>query len=149
MPELLRELAERDPVTYERIDRQNPRRVVRAVEVVRLTGKPFSAQRAEWQPSTLNPQPSTCSIGLTRSAADLLQRIEARVDSMFRRGWVAETEHLRGERSLAATIELVKTRTRQFAKRQMTWFRRQLQLTWVNLEPQGDADAAAKAIAEL
>ena len=173
MPELLRELAERDPVTYERIDRQNPRRVVRAVEVVRLTGKPFSAQRAEWQPSTLNPQPSTCSIGLTRSAADLLQRIEARVDSMFRRGWVEETEqllqrglaqnktamqalgyrqiveHLRGERSLAATIELVKTRTRQFAKRQMTWFRRQLQLTWVNLEPQGDADAAAKAIAEL
>src|SRR5512136_1607037 len=48
LPELLRELAERDPVTYERIDRQNPRRVIRAIEVIRLTGKPFSAQRAVW-----------------------------------------------------------------------------------------------------
>ncbi len=54
--ELLHELSQRDPVTYERIDRQNPRRVIRALEVIRLTGKPFSEQRAEWQPpSTLNP----------------------------------------------------------------------------------------------
>ena len=49
LPELLRELAERDPATYERIDRQNPRRVIRALEVIRLTGKPFSAQRADWR----------------------------------------------------------------------------------------------------
>src|SRR5437879_2246879 len=41
-PHLLRELSERDPVTYERIDRQNPRRIIRAIEVIRLTGKPFS-----------------------------------------------------------------------------------------------------------
>ena len=90
---------------------------------------------------------------------------------MFRQGWVAETEqllqrglaqnktamqalgyrqiaeHLRGERSLADTIELVKLRTRQFAKRQMTWFRRQLQLTWINLEPQSSAESAAEVIA--
>jgi tRNA dimethylallyltransferase len=90
---------------------------------------------------------------------------------MFRQGWVAETEqllerglgqnktamqalgyrqiveHLRGERSLAETIELVKVRTRQFAKRQMTWFRRQLQLSWVNLEPQSRAEAVAERIA--
>ena len=89
---------------------------------------------------------------------------------MFRQGWVAETEqilrrglaqnqtamqalgyrqiveHLRGERSLADTIELVKLRTRQFAKRQMTWFRRQLPLTWLALEAEGSAEAAAKAI---
>ena len=173
LPELLRELAERDPVTYERIDRQNPRRVVRAIEVIRLTGKPFSAQRAVWQTSTLNPQPSTCHIGLTRSPADLHRRIAARVDTMFRQGWVAETEqllqrglaenqtamqalgyrqiveHLRGKRSLAETIELVKLRTRQFAKRQMTWFRRQLALTWVDLEPQDSAAAVAKRIAGL
>ena len=85
---------------------------------------------------------------------------------MFRQGWVAETEqllkrglaqnqtamqalgyrqiveHLRGERSLPETIELVKVRTRQFAKRQMTWFRRQLQLTWINLEPQSSAESS-------
>src|SRR5439155_23018025 len=48
--ELLRELAERDPATYERIDRQNLRRLIRAVEVIRLPGKPFSAHRARWRP---------------------------------------------------------------------------------------------------
>jgi tRNA dimethylallyltransferase len=172
LPELLRELAERDPVTYARIDRQNPRRVIRAVEVIRLTGKPFSAQRAQWQPSTLNPQPSTFCLGLARSSADLHQRIEARVDAMFRRGWVAETEHLLGHglagnrtamqalgyrqiaehlggvRSLPATIELVKLRTRQFTKRQMTWFRRQLQLTWIALDPQSNVEKIAQLILE-
>jgi tRNA dimethylallyltransferase len=171
LPELLRELAERDPVTYERIDRQNPRRVIRAIEVIRLTGKPFSAQRADWQPSTLNPQPSTRHFGLARTPADLQRRIDSRVDAMFRRGWVAETEqllhrglaqnqtamqalgyrqiveHLRGERSLAETVALVKIRTRQFAKRQMTWFRRQFHLTWIHLEPQSSAEAVVKMIA--
>jgi tRNA dimethylallyltransferase len=170
LSELLRELAERDPVTYERIDRQNPRRVIRAIEVIRLTGQPFSTQRADWQPSALDSRPSTPCFGFARSAADLHRRIEARVDAMFRRGWVAETEqllkrgldrnqtamqalgyrqiveHLRGERSLPETIELVKIRTRQFAKRQMTWFRRQLRLNWINLEPQGSAEAVAKTI---
>jgi tRNA dimethylallyltransferase len=169
LPDLLRELAERDPATYQRIDRQNPRRVIRAVEVIRLSGQPFSALRADWQ---LSPHPSPSSplhFGFARSAADLHQRIEARVDAMFREGWVAETEqllqqglaqnktamqalgyrqiveHLRGERSLAETVELVKLRTRQFAKRQMTWFRRQLQLTWINLEPQGSAEVSWQA----
>jgi tRNA dimethylallyltransferase len=169
--ELLRELAERDPVTYERIDRRNRRRVIRAIEVIRLTGQPFSSQRADWQPPTPDPRPSTLHFGLARSAADLRQRIDARVDSMFRRGWVAETEalltrglaenktalqalgyrqiveHLRGERSLPETIELVKIRTHQFAKRQMTWFRRQLRLTWINLEPRASAEAVVNTIA--
>jgi tRNA dimethylallyltransferase len=173
LPALLRELAERDPVTYDRIDRHNPRRVIRAIEVIRLTGNPFSAQRAAWQHATRNTQHAANCIGLARSPTDLQQRIEARVDAMFRRGLVAETEallkrglaqnqtamqalgyrqiveHLRGERSLPETIELVKTRTRQFAKRQMTWFRRQLELTWINLEPQTSAEAAVKTIAAL
>jgi tRNA dimethylallyltransferase len=171
MPELLRELAEQDPATFERIDRKNPRRIVRAVEVIRLTGKPFSTQRAAWQSSIPDPRPSTLQFGVARSAADLHQRIDNRVDAMFRQGWVSETEHLlqrglaqnptalqalgyrqiveylRGERSLAETTELVKARTRQFAKRQMTWFRRQLQLTWFNLEPQAGAEAVAGHIA--
>ena len=173
MPELLRELAERDPATYERIDRQNPRRVIRALEVIRLTGKPFSAQRADWAHAPRTTHHAAHCLGFARSAADLHQRIDARVDAMFRQGWVAETEqllkrglaqnqtamqalgyrqiveHLRGERSLPETIELVKVRTRQFAKRQMTWFRRQLRLTWINLEPQSSAEAVAKAIAGL
>ena len=171
LPELLRELAARDPATYERIDRQNPRRVIRAVEVIRLTGKPFLAQRANWRPSSLVPHPSPLQFGLARSLPDLHQRIANRVDGMFHRGWVAETEqllkrgladnrtamqalgyrqiveHLRGERSLPETVELVKVRTRQFAKRQMTWFRGQLALRWINLAPDENAEVVAGKIA--
>jgi tRNA dimethylallyltransferase len=171
LPELLRELAERDPVTYERVDRQNPRRVIRAIEVIRLTGQPFSTQRADWQHAARSTQHATYGFGLARTTADLQRRIDARVEGMFRQGWVAETEqllkrglaqnqtamqalgyrqiieHLRGERSLPETVALIKIRTRQFAKRQMTWFRRQLHLTWIHLEPQGSAEAIVKAIA--
>ena len=170
LEELLSELSQRDPTTYERIDRQNARRVIRALEVIRLTGKPFSEQRAEWQsPSTLNSQPSTL-LGLQRSPPDLHSRINARVDEMFARGLVEETrallqqgleqnktamqaigyrqvvEHLRGERSLAETIALAKLRTRQFAKRQMTWFRRQLEVRWIPVEPAA-SDSSARVAA--
>ena len=163
--ELLKELEQRDPATFARIDRQNPRRVIRAVEVIRLTGKPFSAQRATWHPESRIQYPVSGLWGLTRSPADLHSRIDARVDEMFRRGLVAETEqllkrgleqnktamqaigyrqvveHLRGVRSLPETIALVKIRTRQFAKRQMTWFRQQLSLEWIALKPGESPDA--------
>jgi tRNA dimethylallyltransferase len=157
LPELLRELAQSDPVTYEKIDRENPRRVIRAIAVIRLTGRPFSEQRADW----LGPGgagKAGWTFGLARAPEDLHERINARVEEMFRRGLVAETErllqgglvenetamqalgyrqvaeHLQGLRSLAETIELVKGRTRRYAKRQMTWFRRQLALTWIQVE---------------
>jgi len=177
LPDLLRELAQHDPATYQRIDRQNPRRVIRAVEVLRLTGRPFSEQRADWQPATRNDQhgaqfafPMSRYIGFSRSPADLRARIDARVEAMFQRGLVAETqqllrqglaenrtarqalgyrqviEHLRGEQSLAETIALVKTRTWQFAKRQMTWFRHQARLEWLALEP---GETAAQTVARL
>jgi tRNA dimethylallyltransferase len=157
LPELLAELAERDPVTYEKIDRKNPRRVIRAMEVIWLTGKKFSEQRAEWQKSTVHSPQSTVLFGLARETSDLRARIDARVDAMFARGLVEETrrllehglaqnktamqalgyrqvvEHLRGERGLPETIELVKIKTRQFAKRQMTWFKRQLDLRWTEI----------------
>jgi tRNA dimethylallyltransferase len=156
MAELLAELEQRDPVTFSRIDRQNPRRVIRAVEVIRLTGKPFSPQRAEWTGGGRGAR--GLFIGLTRPAGELQERITRRVDAMFARGLVAETqgllerglernpgamqalgyrqvvEHLRGKRSLPETVELVKIRTRQFAKRQLTWFRRQLRLDWISLD---------------
>ena len=173
LPELLLELQRRDPVTFGKIDRQNPRRIIRALEVIRLTGKPFSAQRAPWSSSppssTLNPQPSTI-FGLTREPADLHTRINVRVDVMFRRGLVAEVqallsrglaenrtamqaigyrqvvEHLRGEHSLPETIELVKIRTRQFAKRQMTWYRRQLPMNWLPCQPHDAPETVAARI---
>jgi tRNA dimethylallyltransferase len=161
---LLAELRERDPVTFERIDRRNPRRVIRAVEVIRLTGKPFSDQRAAWNsPAGGTSESNPWFIGFLRSNSDLQARINARVEGMFRAGLVAETEHLlksglaenptamqaigyrqvveylgRGSRSpaaLAETIELVKIRTRQFAKRQLTWFRRHGNPAWIELKP--------------
>jgi tRNA dimethylallyltransferase len=168
---LLRELRERDPAAYEKIDKQNPRRVIRAVEVIRLTGTKFSEQRAEWKSTVHSPQ-STVFFCLTRQPADLYARINARVDEMFRRGLVDETrellkrgleqnqtamqaigyrqvvEHLRGERNLAETIELVKTKTRQFAKRQLTWFRRQLAPEWIELKPDESVEDAAREIGE-
>ena len=173
LPELLRELAERDPATFERIDRQNPRRVIRAIEVIRLTGKPFSAQRADWSQAPHFASHTVVRFGFSRAALDLRERIDARVDAMFGEGWVAETEalirrglaqnrtamqalgyrqiveHLRGERPLAETIELVKMRTRQFAKRQMTWFKRQLQLTWIHLESQSRAEEIVTRLSGL
>jgi tRNA dimethylallyltransferase len=156
LADLLVELRERDPATFETIDRQNPRRVIRAVEVIRLTGKTFSEQRTGWKPKA----PTAPKIfAFTRANEDLHVRIHRRVDEMFRRGLVAETEqllkhglaenqtamqaigyrqvvaHLHGEHTLAETMELVKIRTRQFAKRQLTWFRRQLDCEWLELSP--------------
>lgn len=156
LAELLQELATRDPVTYARIDRRNPRRVIRAVEVIRLTGQPYSAQRAAW---SRGGQRVACApiICLTRAAGDLRRRIEARVEAMFARGLVEETrrllahglahnptamqalgyrqvvEYLQGLRSLTETIALVKIRTWQFARRQMTWFRRQMAVEWLEV----------------
>ena len=154
LPQLLSELAERDPATYQRIDQQNPRRVIRAIEVIRLTGKPYSQQRADWARIDHDSQAAPM-FGLSRSSADLRQRIDARVQEMFDRGLVEETrrllkaglaqnrtalqalgyrqvfEHLNGVRPLDDTIALVKIRTHQFAKRQMTWFRRQLSMPWI------------------
>jgi tRNA dimethylallyltransferase len=154
---LLQELRERDPAAYEKIDKQNPRRVIRAVEVIRLTGKKFSEQRAEWKSEVKSSKPKNF-FAFSRQPDDLRKRIDARVDAMFKRGLVAETrellqhgleqnqtamqaigyrqvvEHLRRERSLAETIELVKIRSRQFAKRQLTWFRRQIDSQWIELK---------------
>ncbi len=170
LAELLRELAERDPATFERIDRQNPRRVIRAVEVIRLTGKPFSGQRSAWNvPSRITHHASHLFV-LTRAKPDLDARINVRVGGMFARGLVAETrallaqgleqnppamqaigyrqvvEHLRGERSLAETVELVKIKTRQYAKRQLTWFRRHAAATWMEIAPGEDSRQVAQRI---
>lgn len=159
LAQLLEELRERDPDAYAKIDKQNPRRVIRAIEVIRTTGKPLAAAQADWAHKN---QPATGNL-LTlciRSSGDLLHRINSRVDAMFQRGLVEETrellkhglaenrtamqaigyrqvvEHLRGKRNLAETIELVKIRTRQFAKRQLTWFRRQANCKKIELKPE-------------
>ena len=168
---LLHELRERDPAAYEKIDKQNPRRVIRALEVIRLTGKQFSEQRAEWKIQNAKCKMQNCYC-FTRASGDLHTRINARVDAMFARGLVEETrallqhgleqnktamqaigyrqvvEHLVGERSLPETIELVKSRTRQFAKRQLTWFRRHGNMEWNELRPDESLETVSQKIAE-
>jgi tRNA dimethylallyltransferase len=172
LPALLRELEKHDPVTFAKIDRRNPRRVVRALEVIRLTGAKFSAQRSRWNLELATPN-SEPFFGLIRSGDDLQDRIHARVDAMFASGLAQETEellkrglaesktamqaigyrqvveHLRHERSLVETIALVKQRTRQFAKRQMTWFRRQFSLQWLNCEREASPESVADRLLDL
>ncbi len=168
LADLLSELQEGDPEAFEKIDRKNPRRVLRAVEVIRLTGKPFSEQRAQ---TPLQKLPTV--FALARSRSDLHSRINRRVDEMFARGLVDETknlmergleknqtsmqaigyrqvvEYLQGKRPLAETIDLVKIRTRQFAKRQMTWLRHQMQLEWIWLSEDNEAHAVEKILSSV
>jgi len=170
MDELLRELETADPATYARIDRANPRRVVRALEVIRLTGRPFSEQRAAWREDS---GPTEAVLCLARETADLRSRIDARVDVMFEAGLVAETEallkrglsesrapmqaigyrqvveHLQGERDLGETIELIKTKTWQFARRQMTWFRNQLNANQIPVSADDTISNIADRVLEL
>lgn len=169
---LLDELARQDAVTLNEIDIENRRRLVRAVEVIRLTGRPFSEQRARWPERA--PALAGRSFGLIRSREETVARINARVDAMFRAGLVEETrallatglegnptarqalgyrqvlEHLHGERSLMETRELVKVRTRQYAKRQLTWFRGQLDLLWIDVPTvENSATTAERLVAAL
>jgi len=140
--DLLRELKEKDPSTHKSIDHQNPRRIIRAIEVIRITDRPFSEQKAKWT----NQVPANFFL-LERADQDLRKRIESRAEKMFERGLVEETcslrtglennpsaqqalgyrqviGHLKGEQDLPETVCLVKSRTWQYAKRQKTWFRK-------------------------
>jgi tRNA dimethylallyltransferase len=163
LAQLLEELRERDPEAHAKIDKSNPRRVIRAVEIVRTTGKPLAASQADWGQKKQEAKGAPLIL-CVRSSGDLRHRIDSRVDFMFQRGLVDETwellkhglaenrtamqaigyrqavEHLRGERSLAETIELVKIRTRQFAKRQLTWFHRHARCKKVELKPEETAE---------
>src|SRR5688572_26869226 len=89
LPALLDELAKSDPETFARIDRSNPRRVIRAVEVLRTTGQTGASQRADW--TNVSAQAGLW-IGLERDRADLNHRINHRVDAMFAAGLVNETQ---------------------------------------------------------
>jgi tRNA dimethylallyltransferase len=173
LAELLAELQHTDPAAYATIDRTNPRRVIRAVEILRLTGRPVSASREARPASALGVSADGAPrlFALSRAPADLRARIERRVDTMFAAGLVAETrgllaqglahnrtamqaigyrqvvEHLRGQRTLDDTVALVKHKTRQFARRQMTWFRHQLAVEWVDLSLESEPGAVADQLA--
>lgn len=166
---LFAELARVDPVTAAKIDRHNPRRLVRALEVFSATGQPISELQSQWQPSTLHPQPSPVFC-LDRGRPDLYARIERRIDAQMAAGWLDEVRrlmaaglernatamqaagyrelvaHLRGELSLPDAVAQIKTRTRQLARRQLTWFRREAGLRSVAVAANELPDRAAERI---
>ncbi len=147
--ELHARLTEVDPPSAARLHPNDVRRVVRALEVYRLTGKPISEwQRQSWWGETDRPRfRSGACLSLEVPRPELYARIDARVEAMFEAGWVDEVKKLRaipmplgreagqalgyreigefldGSRTRAETIAEIQLRTRQFAKRQLTWFR--------------------------
>jgi tRNA dimethylallyltransferase len=139
LPSLLAELKRSDPRSFEQIDRHNRRRVERALEVYRLTGRPFS--------SFHNPvsEAKFIALWLNWPRDELYARIDARVDRMLASGAIEEVgtagsigitasqmigiaeirQYLHGEITLARCAEEIKQATRQYARRQLTWFRAQ------------------------
>ena len=145
-------LAKLDPAAALAIPKENVRRVVRALEVIEITGKPFTANLPR-KDSTKYPQ--ALQFGLASDRANLDQRIDARVEKMWAQGLVDETEELinqgllegktaqaalgyaqiirfkHGEISESDAKELTKVATRQYARRQETWFTRDERITWL------------------
>lgn len=153
---LYRELQRIDPEAAEKIQPQNLRRVVRAVEVFRLTGKTITEQQRESRARPSRYKPLMMAILWDRSV--LYERINQRVDQMVSEGLFCETESLiregctrdmtsmqgigykqyfdyrRGLCTREETIRLIKRDSRRYAKRQMTWFRRDPRMHWLDAE---------------
>ena len=142
LPQLQQTYATLDPKGYERIDRQNPRRLVRAIEVCLLTGQPCSSLRADWSGAETTPTAGDGVI-VERHRDDLYDRIDQRVRRMFAEGVIDEVraagqpgitaeqaigyreirDLLRGNLGVETCIAAIQQRTRQYAKRQLTWLR--------------------------
>lgn len=149
---LLEELKERDPEHYGKVDRNNPKRVIHALEICRLTGEPFSALRKE----AIKERPfRIIKIGLKREREELYERIGRRVDQMISDGLLDEARavyplrHLNalntvgykelfayfdGLISLEEAVEKIKQNTRIYSRKQTTWFKRDSEIKWFHPE---------------
>lgn len=165
-PALHTRLRALDPAAAERIEPENGRRVVRALEVIEITGAPFSATL----PVQEYADPRTVQVGVAIDREALEARIEARVRRMFDDGLLAEVERLltqglaegrtaalaigyrqaiavlAGEMSVEDAIGRTVIATRQFARRQLAWWRNDPRITWVGYD---DPDRVAKALAAV
>jgi len=155
---LYRRLTEIDPATHSRIHPNDRQRIIRALEVHRLTGKPMSAWQQE---HGFGDEPfDVCQIGLQRERAELYDLINRRCDRMIEAGLLDEVRGLiargygldlkplqsvgyrqmglviQGAMDLAAALEAMKRETRHLAKRQLTWFRRDATIRWFQPEKQ-------------
>jgi tRNA dimethylallyltransferase len=137
-----------DHAYYEKVDKQNPKRLLRALEVCLQTGKTYTELRLN---KTHERDFNILKIGLDIPREQLNQRINQRADLMLKAGWIEEAKrvfpkrelnalntvgfkelfnYLSGEWELTFAIEKIKTNTRRFAKRQMTWFRKDPEINW-------------------
>ncbi|MBI5573776.1 MAG: tRNA (adenosine(37)-N6)-dimethylallyltransferase MiaA [Elusimicrobia bacterium] len=139
-----------DPETAKTIDSQNPVRVMRAIEICLLTGKKFSELKKETKKSKYN----FLIFGLSSDRNELYKKINARVDKMIKKGLIEETaklikkytsknvilqntigyseivKFLDGKLSKKEAIDLIKQNTRHYAKRQITWFKKEKRIIW-------------------
>src|SRR5688500_7387706 len=151
--ELHGRLVAADPAAAKRIHVNDTKRLVRALEVMELTGKPISSLQTEWESPT--PRHVAKWIGLSWDKDAINRRINARVKAMLGAGWVDEVrtllarypalsktaseatgyaeliEHVKGNLSLDDASEQIKIATRQLARRQMKWFKRFANVQWV------------------
>lgn len=145
---LLETLHALDPDYYEMVDKQNHRRVIHAIEICTMTGKPYSSfRRNEKKQRPFN----ILKVGLDRPREELYERINSRVDHMFGNGMIEEAKavyHLRHENalntvgykelfqyfdgniSLEEAKEKIKSNTRRYARKQITWYRKATDITW-------------------
>lgn len=182
---LHRRLAEVDPVSARRIHPRNLKRIIRAIEVFRLTGKTISSLQREWRGTgedingnrDINDSGDEESqaadfekVGLKREPEDLRRRIEARVDEMFAAGLVEETRrllsagasgsltawkalgyqevegYLRGGYPREEARKRLVANTRRFARRQMTWWKRDRRIVWISVESEEKPEETANGI---
>jgi tRNA dimethylallyltransferase len=148
-------LSQIDPAAAARIHINDRKRLVRAIEVYELTGKPISSMQTEWQAQGVLARHSAGWFGLDWDREALNRRINARVKQMIEAGWADEVRglldrygelsktaaeatgyaeivaHVRGQLSLDDAVEQIKIATRQLARRQMKWFRRFPNVKWL------------------
>ncbi len=148
LEKLLEELEEKDPEYFNQVDQNNHQRVVRALEMIRFSGKPFSSFRVGQKKER---DFSILKIGLTMDRKELYHRIDARVDIMLQNGLEDEMRELYPKKNLNSlqtvgykeffgsldgeydweeAIRLVKRNTRRYAKRQLTWFNKDEDIRW-------------------
>lgn len=151
--QLFNRLEQLDPAAAAAIDRQNERRVIRALEVIEITGKPFTANLPR-EDSSLYPD--AMQFGLVMDREALGARVEKRIDQMWQMGFVSEVDRLieagilkattarralgyaqiiamrNGDISESVAIEETKRATRQYVRRQETWFSRDARINWIS-----------------
>ena len=168
-PELYARLAAVDPDAATRIERDNGRRIVRALEVVEITGRPFSASL----PALEYADPATVQVGVDIDRPTLHARIEERVRAMFAAGFVDEVRalldaglaegrtaaraigypevaaYLQGGLTLDEAVERTITATRRFARRQDAWFRKDPRIAWVRWDDPERVERAIEAVRKI